>query len=90
MADLHAVKHFADLAGRSWEISEIPPDEARAIFPNELFFEDPPTVSLRFVSGDTRLDLPHAPAGWYQLSFTGLSQLLRQATSRRMTPSPRR
>ena len=79
MTNVHAVKHFVDLSGRAWEIRELSAGEAREIFPNELFFEDPPTVSLTFASGDQRLHVAHAPAHWYDLSFTGLSQLLRQA-----------
>lgn len=79
MTNLNAVKHFVDLTGRTWEIRELTADEARAIFPNELFFEDPPTVSLAFASGALRLHVAHAPAHWYDLSFTGLSHLLRQA-----------
>ena len=84
MTDLHAMKHFVDLTGRSWEIRELSPGEAREIFPNELFFEDPPTVSLSFVSGEQHLFVAHAPAHWCDLSFTGLSHLLRQAASRAM------
>lgn len=90
MTDLHTIRHFVDLTGRSWEIRELSPPEARQIFPNELFFEDPPTVALSFVSGNTRLYVPHAPAHWCDLSFTGLSQLLRQAVSRGLTPGLRR
>ena len=81
MPDLHAVRHFVDLSGRSWEIRELPAAEARVIFPNEIFFEDPPTVSLVFISGEQRRYVAHAPGHWCDLSFTGLSQLLRKATS---------
>lgn len=90
MTDLHAMKHFVDLTGRSWEIRELSPPEARQIFPNELFFEDPPTVSLVFTSGEQRRYVAHAPVHWCDLSFTGLSHLLRQATSRGIMPGPRR
>ena len=73
------VRHFTDATGRHWAISETPPSDARLVFPGELFFGDPPTVSLVFTSEDQRRCVPHAPAHWYDLSYTSLSALLRQA-----------
>ena len=76
MTERSIERQFLDLDGRSWTIRELSADEARVAFPNELFFEDPPTVSLVFTSGDQRRYLAHAPAHWYDMSFTGLTRLL--------------
>ena len=79
MTEHKLARHFVDLSGREWLISELSADEARRVFPGELFFEDPPTVSLVFsAEGHTRY-VAHAPAHWHDLSFTGISSLLRQS-----------
>ena len=74
-------RHFLDLTGRGWDIRELTPDEARRVFPAELFFEDPPTVSLEFVSGEHCRYVAHAPAHWYDCSFTVLTDLLRRTVA---------
>jgi hypothetical protein len=72
-------RHFLDPTGRGWAIRELTPGEVRRVFPGEIFFEDPPTVSLVFVSTEQRRYLAHAPAHWHDCSFTKLMELLRRA-----------
>ena len=78
-------RHFRDYTGRGWEIRELTADEARRVFPGEIFFEDPPTVSLVFASAEQCRYVAHAPAHWYDCSFTTLTELLRRAVPR---PAP--
>ena len=82
MTDDKLERHFVDLSGREWLITQLTAEEARQVFPGALFFEDPPTVSLMFSAEGHRRYVAHAPAHWYDLSLTGLATLLRRAAYR--------
>ena len=85
VAQQEACRHFLDLSGRSWKITALEECEARRLFPGELFFEDPPTVSLLFLSDDERRAAAHGPAHWQTLSYTALSELFNNAKPVRLS-----